>query len=71
MCVQVWVVCLSADGRPYSGGWLLLVFVLIFTLVFLVVCLFLSVCVCCLFVFCGQYVRLYARVQSLCSPPQV
>lgn len=22
MCVQVWVACLSADGRPYSGGWL-------------------------------------------------
>lgn len=26
MCVQVWVVCLSADGRPYSGGWLLCLF---------------------------------------------
>lgn len=25
MCVQVWVVCLSADGRPCSGGWLLCV----------------------------------------------
>ena len=26
MCVQVWVACLSADGRLYSGGWLQHVF---------------------------------------------
>jgi len=40
VCVQVWVVCLSADGRTYSGGWLQCVFVLILALVFMVVCLY-------------------------------
>lgn len=36
VCVQVWEVCLSAGGRPYSGGWLPRVFVLVLALMFVV-----------------------------------
>lgn len=64
MCVQVWVVCLSADGRPYSGGWLRSVFVLVLALVFVVVCFHLVGVVVfsvffVIYFFHGQHVSLY------------
>lgn len=63
VCVQVWVVCLSADGRPYSGAWLLCVcvFVLVFML-FVVVCLF----GCSLFLFLSVFF-LWAICAFVCS----
>lgn len=72
MCVQVWVVCLSADGRPYSGGWLLCACARFHTV--LCVCMggVLSLCMCFLFFGWGGgsvHVLVYACVQSPCSPP--
>ncbi len=67
MCVQVWVVCLSADGRPHSGVWLLRVFVLVSTLVLVVVCACMGVVLFPLHVcfFCDQRACLCAHVFSL------
>lgn len=77
VCVQVWEVCLSAGGRPYSGGWLPRVFVLVLALVFVVAVrlygvgfsYFFSVCVLCV---CGQdFCVKGSLVHSLCSSLQV
>lgn len=72
MCVQVWEVCLSAGGRPYSGGWLPRVFVLVLALVFVVAVRLYGVGFSYFFCVCGQdFCVKGSLVHSLCSSLQV